>query len=373
MFSFFDVFLIVGVSQGLFISLALQLIHQKNKEANRVLTYLLLIACLMLLGRISLQKIEIEWVWRVSVLADTTIFLFGPFLYTYIRRLTTKSATPFRLHFIHFFPAIFHLCYFIWSLFISLPTYISLHIGGSLSALFFIIEFSGILSILFYWIKSVILIKDLRVYQKNHFSFELKFFQYIYFFLLILFLCILFWCTSFLNFYIFNVYHYVFNYNTMWILTPFFFYIVGFFTLTQPQLFRLEISPTKHKQDAKKRLSTEEIERIQNNLESIMKKDKLFINPELSLTILAERLYVSSNDLSWFLNEVYEVNFYNFINKHRVTEFVSRIDANEHKKQTILAIAMDVGFNSKSTFNKFFKSIFNQTPSEYIKTTQLAK
>ena len=64
--------------------------------------------------------------------------------------------------------------------------------------------------------------------------------------------------------------------------------------------------------------------------------------------------------------------FYDFINHYRVKEFVKKVENQEHLKHTILALSMDVGFNSKSTFNKAFKDTMQDTPSNYIKKHRAA-
>jgi len=78
-------------------------------------------------------------------------------------------------------------------------------------------------------------------------------------------------------------------------------------------------------------------------------------------------LGTSTNDLSWLLNNVYQSNFYDYINQHRIAAFLEKIKEKEHKRHTLLFLSMEVGFNSKSTFNKAFKTILQDTPSNYIK------
>ena len=78
-------------------------------------------------------------------------------------------------------------------------------------------------------------------------------------------------------------------------------------------------------------------------------------------------LQTSTNNVSWLLNNVYETTFYDFVNRYRVEEFVQKVENNEHLRHTILALSLDVGFNSKSTFNKAFKLHKQDTPSNFIK------
>jgi AraC-like DNA-binding protein len=65
------------------------------------------------------------------------------------------------------------------------------------------------------------------------------------------------------------------------------------------------------------------------------------------------------------LNENYKKNFFTFINEYRVREVIERFSDQKFDHYTILAIAFDAGFNSKSTFNTIFKSQIGITPSKY--------
>jgi AraC-like DNA-binding protein len=65
------------------------------------------------------------------------------------------------------------------------------------------------------------------------------------------------------------------------------------------------------------------------------------------------------------LNEKHKKNFFTFINEYRVHEVISRFSDSKNNNFTILAIAYDSGFNSKTTFNSIFKSQIGMTPKEY--------
>jgi len=71
--------------------------------------------------------------------------------------------------------------------------------------------------------------------------------------------------------------------------------------------------------------------------------------------------------LSQIINENLHLSFFDFINSYRIKEAGKRLVSSDYQKYTILAIAMNVGFNSKSAFNMAFKKFTNKTPSEYKK------
>jgi AraC-like DNA-binding protein len=95
-----------------------------------------------------------------------------------------------------------------------------------------------------------------------------------------------------------------------------------------------------------------------------MAKQKPYLEPKLTLNTLAERLDISPNHLSQIINQIEEQNFNDFINKYRVEEFINRASQDTHL--SYLALALESGFNSKSTFNAVFKKLKGVTPSQFM-------
>ncbi|WP_304517039.1 helix-turn-helix domain-containing protein [Cecembia rubra] len=102
-------------------------------------------------------------------------------------------------------------------------------------------------------------------------------------------------------------------------------------------------------------------------LEELMAEKKPYIDPELNLSKLATELNLSNNQLSQVINQFYKKNFYEYINSYRIEAVKNRLANGDHKNTTLLGIALEAGFNSKATFNRFFKKYTGQTPSEYLK------
>lgn len=96
-----------------------------------------------------------------------------------------------------------------------------------------------------------------------------------------------------------------------------------------------------------------------------MRAQKLYLLPDLTLDVLSETLHIPSKDLSLIFNRHFHSNFYEFINGYRITEAKEILADPKYKDKTITQIYLEVGFNSKSVFNTFFKKIVGQTPSEF--------
>ncbi len=86
----------------------------------------------------------------------------------------------------------------------------------------------------------------------------------------------------------------------------------------------------------------------------------------LTLTELAKSLDVHPNHLSQVINEKEEKNFYNYINSLRIKAFIKLASLPENKKYTMISLAYDCGFSTKSTFNKHFKAHTGKTPTEFF-------
>jgi AraC-like DNA-binding protein/TRAP-type C4-dicarboxylate transport system permease small subunit len=104
-----------------------------------------------------------------------------------------------------------------------------------------------------------------------------------------------------------------------------------------------------------------------DSIAAYMQHHKPYTDPELSLTSLAEQLSLSPNHLSQILNEQFGKNFWDFVNEYRVKQVIGDLHEGMHKKHTLLAIALDAGFNSKASFNRAFKKFTGETPSGYLK------
>ena len=104
---------------------------------------------------------------------------------------------------------------------------------------------------------------------------------------------------------------------------------------------------------------------IEQKLLEYLINHKPYLNPELTLQDLAEYLDVHPNVLSYVINTTFQKNFYDLINEYRIEEFIN-LYQNSNDRYTILSLALDSGFNSKSAFNRNFKKIKGITPSEFI-------
>jgi AraC-like DNA-binding protein len=97
----------------------------------------------------------------------------------------------------------------------------------------------------------------------------------------------------------------------------------------------------------------------------LMEEQKMYKNPHLALRELSNSLSMPSYIVTKALNEVLGVNFYDLVNKYRVEEAKQLLTDPTYDRFTILRVASDAGFNSKTTFNEVFRKFTGVTPSRY--------
>jgi AraC-like DNA-binding protein len=112
-------------------------------------------------------------------------------------------------------------------------------------------------------------------------------------------------------------------------------------------------------------LTPEEAEGVMKRLRQTIEEGKLYLRSDLTLQELAENAGISPHNVSEAINTRAGKNFYDFVNSYRAEEAMRRLRDPKHANLTILAIATDSGFNSKSVFNAYFKEHTGQTPSQY--------
>ena len=103
----------------------------------------------------------------------------------------------------------------------------------------------------------------------------------------------------------------------------------------------------------------------------IAKSKKPFLNPEYSLQMMAEDLSISRQKLSQTFNIGKQKNFYKIINEFRIEEVKQMINNPDFNHFSVLGIAFECGFNSKTSFNRIFKEETGHTPTSYKKSESI--
>jgi AraC-like DNA-binding protein len=168
------------------------------------------------------------------------------------------------------------------------------------------------------------------------------------------------------------------NWDSIWTASTLIIFLIGNYGFMQPQIFfpasgtdkanGMEADPAgklPRERYKKSGLSDEQIQFYCERLKGIMREQKPFMNPSISLTLLAEKCGIASHHLSRIINEKMECTFYEYINALRVEEARILLKSEEFRNYSIADICFESGFSTLSTFNVTFKKRVGVTPSQY--------
>jgi len=116
---------------------------------------------------------------------------------------------------------------------------------------------------------------------------------------------------------------------------------------------------------AKSGLSGEQMTLVKQRLTSMMEQEQLYLQPDLTLPELAESLACSVNHVSQAINAGFGMSFFDYLNQYRVKDAMHLLCPEAGAAPTVLSVALEVGFNSTSTFYVAFKKVTGQTPAQY--------
>lgn len=369
MISSIEPVLYIGISQSFFAGLLIST-KKPYSTANRLMAAWIFLICIeMIFALINARGIEM---YSFPFIA----FTYGPLLYLYVLFMTEPERKFNWLSLLHFIP--FVIFFTVSVVFRSEPIssdldnffkpdrFISLRIVYSLS--FF-------LSVTIYSTLSFIKIRTHQKNLRNLVSFTtqritlnwLKILS-ISFYLVYFILFILGGLNIIGNYIPFDPYFVVFGFIAL------FSFAYSLYGIKQPAIFGDIVLKDSSDDDTGKTdgekysrsgLRDQQAGKYLETLLAYMEKEKPFLNGNLTIHDLSVATGISRHHITQVLNEHYKRNFFTFINEYRVREVISRIKDPKYRHFTILAIAFDSGFNSKSTFNSFFKSFTGKTPSDY--------
>ena len=127
---------------------------------------------------------------------------------------------------------------------------------------------------------------------------------------------------------------------------------------------------SNHQSYQKSGLNKEEALTILENLKSLMLADQPYLDSQLHLASLAEKVEVSTHKLSQVINEYLNKNFFDFVNDYRIDKVKELLSDPANNRFKILSLAYDSGFSSKSTFYNLFKKTEGTTPAEFRQRKQ---
>jgi AraC-like DNA-binding protein len=344
-----------------FVSLAaayfLAQIRNKKKFRTRNVIWFLIFIAIMLFGRVAIEVVSLPWQFQMGLVGDIGLLLAGPMWYSLVRSASIRT----QLRSIHFLPALLATLFFFVRFFnppalsfLTKPAFGNFVIWDDL-----ITYGLGIISLLTY------LTLALRLWPQIKSKSELQPAELNFFRTLMICGVVYVLATTMKALVLAGEKESTllwYNRNLLMAGASLFVLVVCYYVFTYEEVFRIT-QPVLRK--------TDDLESLKNILHQAMKEKRMFANPHLTLNELSDAVKIRPHILSKIINDYYHQNFRDFVNSYRIEEFIHLANNGASKRFTFLALAFEVGFNSKSTFNVAFKKIMNVTPREYFLSSKL--
>jgi AraC-like DNA-binding protein len=361
-------FIIAAIFQGLLLSCFILFSKKYNQKAAKYLGLLLLMVSLSQLQYL-LEDLELIS-WHIFNLIYLPFgFLETPFLYFFIKFYLYPKEKTKKVEWLLFIPAVFFLISTLSYKIIYFITGQTWETNEFLNKSSDLIDSHGdyIIIILLTIVLCIQLIR-IRNYERLTSLYNNQQIRLEFAWLKILLLCILLVIIP----WIYYTYRYMLDedvtYMPMDLIVSIIIYIVGYIGMHKLNILseRKKIRLSIIKSSKSSSINKSKNEHIAH-LEKIVIQNQGYLNPNLTLDSLTEELQLSKSHLSRIINAELNTSFTDYINSLRVSEAKKLLLNSDFSNYTLIAIGLESGFNSKTTFNTVFKKLTNQTPSQFRK------
>ncbi|MEO9869070.1 AraC family transcriptional regulator [Ekhidna sp.] len=353
-----------GFLQALFL-LGIYAFSEKNRRnMNGYLIFLIVVLIVGLSGRVLSATEIFGSNRRFITISEFANLLFGSTVYLFTKSSLLNKRFSYK-ELVHYIPAVIYSS--LISVIFILPSNEEIRDrfkdGGLFEHVITFIGFALIFNIA-YWIASFRIFLRFREELGNELSYvvKTKFFRN---FLIAIGICLAFWViVYFVSMFGFEKLE-INARNYIWTSIALIILFITYYTMKEPELFKVteHISPKKYIQS---KLSTRDLDKLKVKLDQLMEEKKPYLNRNLMKADLAEMLGVNNPEVARLLNERIGMNFFEYVNYHRIKEFVELAKTDRAKNLTFFGLAQEAGFNSKTTFNKSFKKLMGTSPREYF-------
>ena len=372
------IFLIASFNAFFFTALLLQ---KKPKALHDIILILWLLYLGLFIGVYSFYSHNLFIHYQLlSISFISLLMLQGPFLYYYILTLISDKKHIHKEDFLHFVPFIlFNIYLLIASFFPETAAKLNiekLSMDNNPPLLFLLFLIITALSGTVYFLVTIKLFRKLDINIFNNFS-SSKDINLSWLRKLVPIFGIV-WTTLIsitVIHHVFSMFSMVFCTDGLFLSLSVFVILIGYYGLKQKVIFFAEseivsgdIIEVQTKYSGSK-LKDSEARQYVEMINNHMMLSKPYLNPDLTLLQLASDLGITHHLLSQIINDQYKLNFFDFINEYRVREFKDAIFDPKNKNFSLLGIAFECGFNSKSAFNRMFKKSTGLTPSQFKEAT----
>lgn len=365
--------IISGILQCMVVALVLLFSKTGNRSANRYVAFFIFICALHFAWSMVMDLNLADLVKQVFWIPYSFLLAIGPLLFFYTKSLSESDFRFGGKYVIHFVPVILEAV--LQMIFIGKgirDNVVHYAVPGFL--LFRIFEYTvTVISIVVYGKKSLVIIRRHEADMVQNFSNQ-KDVTLSWLYSLIRYLRVLwiFWLVFELSFLIFLRFqmHFIPVYLLLYILLGIITYSnywIGMraFQKSEALVEKPVVRVPVEYQSVYARLRETDIKHCVERLNQLMQKEKLYLHETLTLRTLASRLEMDPNLVSYVLNNILHKSFYDYVNEFRIEAVKQKIADPAYNHLKIVEVAYDSGFNSKATFNRTFKKLTGQSPSDY--------
>ena len=353
-----------GFFQSLFLFCVYLFSAKNRKNINGYIAFLIFVLFIGLSGRVLYLSKIFGDNFRLITFSEFAILLFGTTVFLFTKSSLTNQRFVIK-DLVHYIPAVAYILFVVFYFMIPTDEVIVSKIKrGELYTVVSILVGIGLTFNCTYWFLSLRQFLRFRNNLKNELSYNLKT-QFFLNFLIAIGICLLVW----IGMYFISL----FGPETIerearkfiWLGIAFIILFIAYYGMLAPDLFRIQSFNLSQKYSQSK-LSHKDLDVLKTQLEQMMTAKKPYLNTKLMKAELATMLGISNPELARLLNERIGMNFFDFVNYYRIKEFIELGKTNKAKELTFFGLAQEAGFNSKTTFNKAFRSLMGTSPSAYF-------
>ena len=337
-------------------------------KRRRVNVYLLILILTLMLGLVAkIGQFSLDWQRQIKGVSEFSILFFGPTVYLFVRStLSEKRFSKYDLW--HYLPGVVYSL--VVAFYYILPPYeviLERVESGALYRVVRILVGIGLAVNITYFVLSTLKYRELKQTLEAEVSYDLNI-NFVQNFLIAIGSCLLVWLTFYLLSFGDNNQIEIIARAFIWLAIALIVLFIAYYQMMAPAVFQVE-NISREVKYAQSKFSQADLDQLKLKLEEIMEQKKPYLNSKLLKSELADLMDINAPDLSRLLNERIGMSFFEYINYYRIHEFIRLAKTSVIEQKTLLGLAQEAGFNSKSTFNKSFKQIMGCPPSEYLKNS----
>ena len=359
---------------GFYIAIVINFTKNSDKIGKRLISIFIIVHAFFILDFVFYST-NYQFKYANTYLMSASVaLLYGPLLFFYFKRLTEQYKFRW-IDLFHFLPTLILLLFLLPVYSLPFEEKIKVQLGTSEvyspNDFLFIIFIPKLLSLIIYgfFISKLYLKKQEGQHFKNNSA-------------------IVFWKKGIYKMHMFYVFSYLaygisisgvffspnpFLYQSQIIAMSLMVLYVAYMAQVQPAVFSKEVLLSDNSffsKYQKSGLTKSLSEELKQNLISLLVTQKIYKDNSINLEKLSNVLDTSRHNTSQIINEQFNMNFFELINKFRVDEAISLLKENKLNSLQIIDIAYEVGYNNKVTFNKAFKKETSLTPSQFLKSIE---